>query len=202
MISCLKIENWKLKIPAKQAGFTMTELIVVMAIATVIMTALIINQNSWNDQLAVKTQAYNLVMMIRQAQIYSLGVREDTAGSGNKFNVSYGMYFSTTGGVRIAFFADRNGNHEYDSGEMIGSEIVLNRGVTLPSVCRSDLTCPGSGVKKVSITFKRPDPKSYLYFRTSPGVQFIGGPAFLVLHPPSGSDVVIRIEDNGQISIQ
>ena len=73
-------------------GFTLVELIVVMSIATVIMTALIIQQSKWNDRLTVNTQAYELALMIRQAQIYSLGVREDMAGGGG-FDVGYGVYF-------------------------------------------------------------------------------------------------------------
>ena len=107
--SKLKIENCKLKISAKR-GFTLIELIVVMTIATIITTALVVQQSKWSDQLAVNTQAYELALMIRQAQIYSLGVKEYTAGTGDKFNTGYGIHLDKSASNQYIFFADKNIN--------------------------------------------------------------------------------------------
>src|SRR4030042_5264351 len=116
IFSKLKILNLRLKIPSKQAGFSMTELIVVMAIASVIMTTIVVQQSQWNKRLAVNTQAYELALMIRQAQIYSLGVKEYTAGAGDKFDIGYGVHIGRTGPLsdKYILFADKDKDLLYD----------------------------------------------------------------------------------------
>jgi prepilin-type N-terminal cleavage/methylation domain-containing protein len=92
--SKLKIKGFTPTPKSLVSGFTLTELIVVITIATIITTALVFQQAKWNDNLAVSTQAYDLALMIRQAQIYSLGVKEDNSATGDKFNIGYGIYFT------------------------------------------------------------------------------------------------------------
>jgi prepilin-type N-terminal cleavage/methylation domain-containing protein len=195
--------NYSVSFKNKSRAFTLVELIVVMTITTIILTSLVIQQNAWNDQLSVKTQAYELVMMIRQAQIYSLGVREDVGGSGDKFSVGYGVYLSVTGAEKAVLFADRDGDQEYDSpGEKI-EEKTLTRGVIISKVCEIILSpCTGNGPKKVNITFLRPNPGARFVFRTATEVKTIVGPAYIKVTPVSGSDIILKIEANGQISIQ
>jgi prepilin-type N-terminal cleavage/methylation domain-containing protein len=189
-----------------QAGFTLTELLVVVAISVVLTTAIIIQQNKWNDNLAVKTQAYELVLMIRQAQIYSLGVREDVGGVGNKFNIGYGMFFSANGNENVSFFADRNNNLKYDSpGEKI-EEKIFTRGVKISNVCAS--ACGGAGPKpkKLNISFLRPNPVAHLFYLAANGDDFtpaVSSPALIEVSSADGSYVVtITVADNGQISMQ
>lgn len=193
----------------KKWGFTLVELIVVMTISTVIMTALVIQQSRWNDSLVVRTQAYELVLMIRQAQIYSLGVREDVGGTGDKFNIGYGVHINTVGNPRLRyeFFADRDGDKQYDKipNESIATESKdLTRGVYVYDVlCTVPPSCPGS-LKGVDITFLRPSPNASIIFTKANG-------DILPLNPPvsikirSANDLVeavVIVEANGQVSIK
>ncbi len=195
-------------------GLTLIELIVVMTIATIIMTSLVVQQGKWNDELAVRTQAYELALMIRQAQIYSLGVREDTGGAGgDKFNIGYGMHIDTRGAAndRYIFFADRDGDKKYSgSGEDIENK-VFTRGVTVNKVCNGSLSIPlpsncGTGpsaARAVDISFFRPLPNAYIKFLDNGGsVVPLSPPAFLKVQSAGGQTVVIKVETNGQISIQ
>src|SRR3989339_707098 len=218
----LKIENWKLKIPAKQAGFThtpkslvsgftLTELIVVITIATIITTALVFQQAKWNDNLAVSTQAYDLALMIRQAQIYSLGVKEDTSSSGDKFNVGYGISIRKVNDAdgnsaidKFIFFADADGDKIYEVGvdHEVGPEIFLKRGVIIDDFCAND----SGGVKKcafdtgesmsaIHISFLRPESTANVIVEGSVKVP----PAIILLKSPKGKVYFVKVEKNGQI---
>lgn len=185
-----------------KAGFTLTELIVVTTIATIIMTAVVVQQSKWNEQLAINTQAYEVVLMIRQAQIYSLGVKEDKAGtSDDKFNLGYGVYISQTGAEKVVFFADRNKNGIYDNGEKI-EEKTLTKGVELGDICAN--SCSGQKPKRVTIAFLRPNPKAKFYYQTANGSVFNAAessPAIINLIL-GNSSAVIKVEANGQIYVQ
>jgi len=183
-------------------AFTLVELIVVMAIATVIMTVIAIQQNSWNDRLSVSTQAYDLALTIRQAQIYGLGVREDTSGSGgDKFNVGYGVYFDNNN-TRYIYFVDRNENQRYDSGELLETKI-FTRGVIIKDVCGSSrcIYTGGGSLRKASILFFRPEPKANINLLTNGGNWADNPPITIKLQSIGGKIFSVKVEANGQVSI-
>ncbi len=205
--------------PAKlqrSGGFTLLELLVVITISTIIMTTLVFQQSQWNDKLTVSTQAYELALMIRQAQIYALGVREDTAGGGDKFNIGYGIYVDENdlvglGGVmdRYIFFADRNNNKIYDSSpdEKIGDPIIFTRGVVIDRFCGATGVNPCNNdagpLNQLNITFFRPEPKANIQLLNNGGGN--GGtnpPATIYLKSLGGKFSSVKVETNGQISIQ
>lgn len=198
------------KISKKSRGFTLTELIVVMAIATLLMTALIVRQGSWNEQLALNTQTYELALMIRQAQIYSLGVREYQGGTGDKFNISYGVSFDPDY-TRYIFFADKNFNAKYDAGEEIETKSFA-RGVLIDRFCGvkgngqlDDRCSPGQGnVAFLQILFTRPDPKANIILLNGGGqvANNVIPPGIIYLKSPGGLFTSVKVETNGQISIQ
>ena len=126
------LTKWGLPREAQRSGgFTLAELMVVMGIALVLMTTLVIQQNMWNDRLTVNTQAYELALMIRQAQIYSLAVMGDVSNPGDKFNIGYGVHVNMDNTDRYVFFVDRDngsgaGNERYDSGEEIETFVSIS----------------------------------------------------------------------------
>jgi prepilin-type N-terminal cleavage/methylation domain-containing protein len=193
----------------KNKGFTLLELIVVMSIATIIMTTLVIQQDSWNDSLVVNTQAYELALMIRQAQVYSLGVREDISapsGTVDKFNVSYGVYMDQNHLDRYVFFVDRNGNKIYDSGppdEAIEIK-TFNRGVLIKDVCGNKGKCfPGIGpLEQASILFFRPKTEAIISLLNFGGNPVDVPPVVIRLTSPKGKISSVKVEANGQVSIQ
>lgn len=214
-ISKLKIENSKLKIPAKQAGFTLTELMVVITIATILMTALIFKQNNWNDRLSVTTQTYDLALMIRQAQIYSLGVREYQMGSGDKFNIGYGVAVGVLAPNQYTFFADADKDLKNDAGETLETKI-FTRGVTVQKVCGTVAffgeVCSNdflSFVRRIDISFFRPEVSAKAKFLDSNqneimifGTPVYNFPAKIYLRSTGGKISSVTIEANGQVSIQ
>lgn len=214
MLSKLKIKNWK---NIWNGGFTLTELIVVMAVASIMLTAVIIQQNKWNQKLILDTEAYELAMMIRQAQIYSLGVREYTAGTGDKFGLGYGVLFTMRAALsnRAIFFADRDNDGKYDTSpqeELINETKYFTRGPKVVEICHNTVSnCtnhPSTGYSRVNITFFRPSPEAKFAFIKNNGSDFTPGTTisavFLKIRFDDGrpGESVVRIDSNGQISVQ
>src|SRR3989344_3761679 len=206
---CFKCKRGLPREAKRSGGFTALEFAVVMTIASIITTTLIIQHNRWNDYLALKTQAYELSLMIRQAQIWSLGVREDTAGSGDRFNVGYGIYIDEDNpNNQNIYFADRNANDKWDSGETIATENKsLTRGVYIHRFCGSTGVNPcnngGGQLNQLNITFLRPNPDANIALLNNGGGN--GGtnpPVTVYLRSSQGNEVSVRVEPNGQISIQ
>lgn len=197
-------------------GFTLTELLVVLSIATIMMTALVIQQNKWNDNLSVSTQAYELALMIRQAQFYALGVREyQTTANIDKFNVAYGVDFDIDTPDRYIFFVDKNrdgkcGNPSItlckDSDEILDTKI-LSRGVTFQKICAflppMEKCSTNSALNEIPLTFFRPLPKANAQYLNSSGgtVGSLMPPTIIYLVSSGGQRFYVQIEENGQVSI-
>lgn len=170
-------------------------------------TSLIIQQSKWNDHLTVDIQTYELVLMIRQAQIYSLGVREYTAGTSDKFNVGYGVYLDANN-ARYIFFADGNRNQRYDAGEAIETRTFV-RGVTIDRFCGLspvgvERCFPDAGnIDRLHISFFRPEPKANILLLNSGGnpSSSVNPPAIIYLKSPGNKQYKITVESNGQVSI-
>jgi prepilin-type N-terminal cleavage/methylation domain-containing protein len=189
-----------------KTGFSLIELLVVISIGTVILTSVIIQQNKWNDKLSVDTQAYELALMIRQAQIYGLGVRQYAPSTGDQFNIGYGVYFTQDHLDSYIFFADNNGNLKYDAGEEIETK-TFNRGVTISTVCGNNRCFPGGGpLAQVGIVFFRPEPKANMSLLNAGGNTVDNPPVTINLcssNPCSSSGTIssVKAEANGQVSI-
>lgn len=185
-------------------GFTLVEFMVVMTIAIVMMTTLVIQQSRWNDRLTVNTQTYELALMIRQAQIYSLGVREYSAGAGDRFDIGYGVHFDSNH-TRYMYFADADKDQKYDVAEMVETK-TFTRGVTIDRFCgiRGGVEDCSSPLDQISISFLRPEPKANISFLNSSGhnpAPGFGPPASVYLRSVGNKQYKVIIEANGQVSI-
>jgi hypothetical protein len=171
------------------------------------MTILVVQQRNWSDRLAVNTQTYDLALMIRQAQIYGLGVREFTAGTGNKFDAAYGVYVDISTLDRYYFFADQNKNGRKDAGEEVETK-MFTQGVSIEKMCgfntpTTERCYPTNGIEKVGVTFYRPQPQAIIKFFNSANSEdnSVGPPTNIYLKSAGGIQTHIKIEANGQVSI-
>ncbi len=194
------------------SGFTLTELLVVISISTILITTMVINQDKWNDQLSLKTQTYEMALMIRQAQYFSLGVRGSSLVSGDQFDASYGVYVdmniknSEGRVVNYSFFIDKNKNNVLDSGELIESK-TLGRGIYIEKICgynnSLDLRCtPQDGIYKVGINWIRPDVSSVIkFFNSATNEQTsVIPPTVIYLKSSKGLSSEIEISSSGVVA--
>jgi len=202
----------------KEKGFSIIEMLISIAIISLIMAVVVLNQGDFTDQFSLTTTANDLEMQIRQAQVFGVSVREFSPASG-EFTSAYGVSVNTVNSdyqsVYIAF-ADRgvkNGTYDGDISCAVGGlsecvkKVTLTRGIKINQVCalksNSQADCAPI-VGRADITFNRPDPAANFVLFNSAGNQnnianVIG--VRIELISPKGKLKSVTVYTTGQISV-
>jgi len=142
----------------KKNGFTLIELIVSIAIISMVTGLFLANYSSANRRTDLTMTAQKMVADIRLAQSYALGLAR--YGSSSSLNIpagGWGVHFDLPnyGNNKYNIFADDDANTLYGSGEAderFGAQVVnLPTNITIQSI---------SVGPKVDITFLPPDPRT------------------------------------------
>ena len=215
----------------KKGGFTMAELIMVIAIFGILSAVTVYNYGKFNANIIMTNMAYEIALSIREAQVYSLGVR----GSGGNFNTKYGVYFDSDNGQNFIFFADNDLNKKCDDktnpSAIVNCSIqecvdsprneceslnTLTRGINVIKICVSGLgldvmdfdngNCGGNAVstEKATVTFERPNQDAFVY---NMGNGVLGSDQdarnmAVLIEARNGAKRAIHITENGQISVK
>ena len=95
------------------AGFTLIELMVVIAIFTLITTIALFDQGKMNSNVLLTNLAYDIALSVRQAQSYGIGVKySDPVPSG--IDGGYGIYVTKSKPDTLIIFHDVDGSGGYD----------------------------------------------------------------------------------------
>lgn len=155
-------------------GYSLIELLVVLAIIGIITIMAMANQNNFNKALILANTAYDLGLTIRSVEGYGTGSRA-VATTTTWANVSYGIHFDNTSSSKFVVFADTAGGltcgatslptcNPGDGVYTLGSDVVvqsyqLGNGITISNFCTYPPTgnpvCLGS-LTSLDITFTRP----------------------------------------------
>jgi prepilin-type N-terminal cleavage/methylation domain-containing protein len=200
---------WQRGLDIKKAGFTLIEMMIVLAIFAVITSVAMFNQTGLNSSILLTNLAYETALAVREAQTYGIGVRA-TAGSGIYDN-GYGAYFDTSRPNNIFIFNDLNSDHIYTESpsELQSLYTIANqRGNKISWICYGAFPCQPEGIlipgQKISIMFKRPNPEAtfWLIDNSSPPAQ-VAGPAVINITNYNGTSCkFVIIEVTGQIRVQ
>jgi len=205
----------------KNAGFSLVELMVVITIITIILSAMVSRQNTFQERFRVDSKVYDLAIAIRQAQAYTLGVREFACSSnGSKtFDVSYGVHLNTANLNQFAFFVDANEDSLYNSPENgAGSCYTQITSLTTPGITRicgvvfggSKQCYPADGsIRDITLTFQRPNPRPVMKFVNSGGSEItsLQNHANAAMYVYFGynnqpGEIELKLEATGQVSIK
>lgn len=136
----------------ENSGFSLIELMVTITIVTLITGMVMAKYSSFNNVVLLKSQAYELALDIREAQIFGVSAR----GEGSEFREAYGIFIDTHNAPSqyILFQDDSLGNElAYDQGEQIGQSYTIDPRFEITEICDNN-NCNRT---KTSIAFKRPD---------------------------------------------
>lgn len=198
-----------------QKGFTIIEMIVVVAIISVVTTLVLFNHTKLNSVVLVSNTAYEIGLIVRETQVAGLGVK---AASDGTFLSSHGVHFDINTPTLITIFADKNGNGVYDPSGSEGSEMtqeyIINNsrsgsvlglctGSSLSPATSMYCTNPNTTQSTLDVVFTRPNPEAFFKVRdrvTSELSDHIGS---VVINVGFDNDVCrsIIIEKTGAVEI-
>ncbi len=197
-------------------GFTLLEMMVVLAIVSVIMAVVLFGYSAFSQNLSLSSAIQEMSVAIRQAQTYGLSVKESTVGA-SKFSAGYGLYFTTTDPSNYYIFTDVNNDQKYDggancasSGDCLVEKVTLRNRVTITGLCgvvfgATTLVCPpGANVVGMTVVFLRPNPEAAIRFINNDNT-FYGGTfqtGKITVSSQQGRTSFITIENTGQVSVQ
>ena len=201
---------------SRNAGFTLVEALVSIAIIVVIISVITFNQSRYTDTASLNNLADEMTLSLSQAQVYSLSVKELSTGSG-VFNASYGLMFQPASTDAAYFrFADATPKNGYYDGPWscpIGSgsecleKVAITRGNQITGICaiRENGTEQCS-IGRVDITFTRPETAAnFIYWNNGASgtlvVQNSVG-AKITLTSPNGVTRLVKVYNTGQFSVQ
>ncbi|MEK9132081.1 MAG: prepilin-type N-terminal cleavage/methylation domain-containing protein [Patescibacteria group bacterium] len=202
--------------PKSTTGFTLVELMVVVAIFAILTTIILYKNSDFNNSFLLTDAAYDVALTVREAQVYGINVKSTGKGAANQyFNSGYGIYLDTTGTYpnTLVFFADAftspsvsAGNYTYDGQSEFITAFALNRGYTISQFCAKPSigqercsTTPDAPLNRLAIVFVRPNPDAKI--TDSGGGTEYSSATITITSPDGTKSKTVRITTAGQISI-
>lgn len=181
-------------------GFTMIELLISIAIFTLLSAVTLAKYNTFNNNAEFTNATESIVLALRQAQVYGVAAKSTLDGggaailcppvTGSAFDCVYGVHLDAFSGDiispprndKIVIFVDENRNYIYDSGETIADTISWKSPIIISGLVCGESVCSGS---KMDITFRRPNPDGFIAqqspctFTVEPCTWYNNGPVLV-----------------------
>jgi len=178
------------------AGFTIIELVIVFAVSAVIFGVVVSGYPSFSNKAELENIALDIALTIREAQVYGVGVKETSVGTG-EFDLAYGVYFDVDNPTQFVLFSDIDNDQMYDVGEGINT-FLIKTNFRINLLCE-DIAC-GVSTQRLDITFKRPDLDAVIISNEVPVPLSVAG--VRITSDKTGDVKIIRVTNTGQISVQ
>lgn len=189
----------KKKISGENCGFTLVELVVTISIFVIISTLVFANYPKFRSQLSLKKTSQEIALAVREAQVYSLSVREY-----NETFPGYGVHFDASKPDTVLLFADTNNNNSYDEGDGTVKEYKIRISETISNLCGDqEKSPPGScDLLQLDAVYLRPNPLITLKGKDNGGTLPDFSDAEILISSSGGDSKKIIIWVSGQITIE
>lgn len=142
----------------RQQGFSLIELMVTVGIVVLVTGIALVRYGSFNNAVILRSQAFELALDIREAQLAGVSVRPEEGASvanPSEFRGAYGVYFNTAspGGENAYLLFLSYDDSRYDSGEAIGEPFIIDPRFVITEIVANG-TCTTDAA---SVLFRRPN---------------------------------------------
>src|SRR3989344_4535409 len=185
-----------------QAGFTLIEMLVVIAVMAIVTGVMLANNGRFGGQVLLQNLAYDIALTLRQAQVYGISVQrfEDT----NEYVAGYGVNFRSSSPDLFILYGDLDGDEVYSgANETVRSALKLHSGYKIRELIVIDSDAPSVPIaaSELDIGFRRPEPDAYIR-RNPSGDNALYDIACIGIESPRGDVRYVIAHLNGQISVQ
>lgn len=184
----------------RQKGFSLTELLVTIAVFLMLSTMVLANYRAFNRNIAIEAQAHEVASKVREAQLAGISVQ-----SQNGVYPGYGVFADMAATNSYVFFVDTVVplNRLYNGVAESVETITLKQGARIQSICGSltggACTAP---LNRVHVTFLRPNPEAtILGFPIAGGGPISYASADIVFVSPAGQTKTMRVWITGQLEV-
>lgn len=207
----LKPNKVEEKSPFFKKGFSLVELIMVVAIFLVICGIILSKQSKFSSDILITNVAYQIALSIREAQVYGIGSKQ-RLDEGSFIKLGYGVNLKGGGSIgakatSYVFFADQTESgvqYQYDDGDLLVENAELPQGQKIRNLCgknTSGWSCWESAGSvtpfDLNIVFVRPNPDPHIENGGSTYTE-----AIIVVESAIGDKCrTIRVTSTGQISV-
>lgn len=200
------MKNLKLKIKNSNVGMTYIELIVVLAIFSVLSTVVIFNYGDFQDKVDLKNLASDIALKVVEAQKSSLsGLLPTQIPTVSPWKPSYGVYFNLANNQNFTYFTDLNNNTLYDGPDCTGeclNKITITRNdfISTMNVFYQDGT--SAPLNDMTVTFTRPDLSAVI--KSTQIIQPIASPISYIqitISSPKGFIALIKLYPSGRVQV-
>ena len=182
-------------------GFTLLEIVIVLAIFAIITTLVLAKYPEFKSSISLKKTAQEIALTVREAQVYSLGVK----GFRSQFVIPYGVHFDITSPKSFILFADfdKDGRYVEDETAEKIKEYSIQTTDEIFELCGDKEQPSGEicGLTYLNIIFYRPTPivtlKGYdgSFYHTF-------SDADIIIKSARGKQKTIVVWANGQILVK
>lgn len=184
-----------------QKGFTLVELLVALGIFMLMTGAVLSNYRGYNTNALFSNASEDIVLALRQAQVYGVGVKKNITGicgGVSEFDCSYGVYFSQ-GANSIIIFADADGDRVYTpANDSLVETILWENSISILGLSCDLFACVPT---LANVTFKRPSPDAFIANASGQLVSY-GALSVTLQDANTGKTTIVKITNAGQISLQ
>ncbi len=183
-------------------GFSLLEVLITAAIIGIVTAMVVIRYGAFNNSVLLKSQAFELALDLREAQVFAVSVR----GRGVQFREEYGLYFDADTTNQYLLFQDSGDTKPaiFNAGEEIGKPYLIDSRFEITDICVNACTSGSTEValEDLSISFARPDFDA-LFETTDSSAPGSINRAEITISPLSSAETRrVIITSTGQITVE